>query len=223
MKKIYQTATASEDTMLLDNKPLYTPAGNECTLPTAALAQAVAAEWNAQGDVVKPATMPLTQLAMTAIDRVPAARAEIEAEMLRYLGTELICHYANDANAAAYQSERWQPLHDWLKKQFGVALPVTTALAALPVDTAWAARHIAVYDNWRLCALQQAVSVSGSFVIGLALVEGAIDAAAALTAAEAEADFQAQHWGRDDETVARQAGMLAELLAVQQFINFLQA
>ena len=223
MRRVYKTATAHGNTVMLDSKPLHSPAGNVCSLSTNALAVTVAAEWDAQGDVVKPATMPITQLTMTALDRIPAVRALIEEDVLRYLTTELICHYADVPAVAAYQRTQWQPLHDWLKDRFGVVLPVTTALLPLPEsDAAWAALHVAAYDDWHLCALQQAVNVCGSFIVGLVLVEGAIDAHTALAAAEAETDFQAEKWGRDDESTARREGMLAELVAVQQFVNLLK-
>lgn len=222
MRRIYKAAVANGNAVMLDGKSLRTPAGNVCILPTNTLAATVAAEWDAQGDMVKPATMPITQLVMTALDRIPAVRALIEEDVLRYLTTELICHYADVPAVAAYQRTQWQPLHDWLKEKFGVILPVTTALVPLPEsDAAWAALHVAAYDDWRLCALQQAVNVCGSFVIGVALVEGAVDAHVALAAAEAEADFQAEKWGRDDESAARRNGVLSELVAVQQFIELL--
>lgn len=209
--------------LTLDGKGVKTPDGREIKAPTEPMAAALAAEWRAQGDNIVPASMPLNQLLITALDRIATQREVIVAELLRFLETELICHFGADEQLVAYQRQHWQPLHNWVAEKFGVMLPVTFGVqpirAVLPTDVF--AAHMQRYDDCRLAALSQAVAVSGSLVVGLALVEGRIDAAAALLAAEAEADFQQQKWGFDAESAARRSGVASDLACVEKFISLL--
>lgn len=209
--------------LLLDDKPVKTPAGLVLVAPTAAMAQALADEWQAQDENIVPSSMPLNQLLVTALDRVATEHGAIVAGLLRFLDTELVCHFGADEALVAYQRQHWQPLHNWVTEKFGVMLPVTFGVqpirAVLPVDIF--ASHITAYGDCHLAALSQAVAVSGSLVVGLALVEGHIDAAAALLAAEAEADFQQQKWGFDAESAARRQGVADDLAQVERFTKLL--
>ncbi|MGE3770840.1 MAG: ATP12 family protein [Bdellovibrionales bacterium] len=223
-RRFYAKAAAHGRSVLLDTSILRTPGGKEIVLPTTAMASAIAAEWEAQGDHIILKSMPLTSLVYGVFDRVQDDMAGIRNDVLKYLGTELVCHYSDNTDVLAFQKARWQPLHAWLQKTYGTTLPVTTTLQAMPEgDTAWAAQQIGTYDAFRLAALYNAVHLTGSFVIGLALVEGRLNAAEALGAAEAEADYQAEKWGADDELVQRRIALGAELASVQNFVNLLKA
>lgn len=210
--------------IMLDENQLMTPGGMAAVATSEALAIAITAEWQKQGDAIKPESMPLTQLLMTAQDRIAPQRAAVIKELLRYLDTELICHYGIDESLVAYQRKHWQPLHTWLTSTFTVMLPVTFGIqptrSVLPLDIFRA--HLERMDPCHLSALSLAVAASGSFVIGLALVAGQIDAPTALLAAEAERDWQAQKWGEDADNAASRAGVLADLNAAATFVSLLQ-
>lgn len=225
----YTQVSAEGVIVKLDDRELLTPDRRSLDLPSAALAEAIAQEWQAQGekigDKINPAAMPMTQLAFTAIDRVRDRRDLIIDELLNYLETELICHYGDDPGLIAHQKKHWQALHDWLQTDFGVTLPVTVTIQPLQAvqDHAWAVGFMQALDPFRLTALQQAVAVSTSLVIGMALTAGKITAGAALDAAEVEADYQAEKWGRDPEFVTRRMGQLTDFEAVEKFLALLQS
>lgn len=209
--------------VVLDDNVLMSPGGHPAVAPTEALAIAITAEWQAQGETIAPHTMPLSQLLMTAIDRIGPQRSIVINELLKYLDTELICHYGTDESLVAYQRKLWQPLHNWLTSTFTVMLPVTFGVqptrAVLPLDIFRAS--LERYDMYRLSALSLAIASSGSFVIGLAVVEREIDANAALLASEAERDWQSEKWGVDAEAVAHRAGIAADLGAAEAFATLL--
>ena len=119
--------------LLIDGKALRTPAGAALVAPGASLAEAVAAEWRGLGAKPDLARLPLTRLLATALDRVPARRAAIEAELLAYADTELVCHRATaPPELVRRQSEAWQPLLDWLALRFDAPLAVTNAVIPRP-------------------------------------------------------------------------------------------
>ncbi len=133
MKRFYKkAAVAARDctlSVLLDGRPIRTPGRNPLHLPTEALADAVAAEWAEQRETIEPSSMPLTQLASTALDRVAPQRAAIAAEIARYAETDLLCYHAdNPADLVRRQHERWSPLLVWLDQEYGAKLLVTSAI-----------------------------------------------------------------------------------------------
>ncbi len=206
----------------LDGNELLTPARNKLQVPTAALAQALAAEWNAQGKTIDPARMPLSQLAMTAVDRVCPQRDAVIDSLLQYLSTELICHESDVADLRALQHERWQAVRGWLQTVYGVTLPATTGLSPVNCDTAWARAALQAMDDWRLTATQQAAALLGSLAIALALQAGALTADEAADAAEVEGDFQAQRWGVEEEAETRRASLLQDVRGLATFIDLLK-
>lgn len=214
----YKHAVARDLTVYLDDKELLTPAQNQLRLPTRALADAIAAEWEGQVEKIDPATMPLTQLAMTCIDRIAPQRALVENALLDYMETELICHEGERDDLRAFQQQRWQPVRDWLKQAHGTVLPVTTGLSSVDPDTAWARAALDALDIWEFTAVQMAASICGSLPIALALQAGVLTAETAIDAAEAESDFQVTIWGSDPAAESRRAGLLRELQDVVTFI-----
>jgi chaperone required for assembly of F1-ATPase len=218
----------------LDARPLKTPAGRPYELPTRALAEAIAAEWRAAAP--KPPsrsgqsankTGPLTQMAGTALDRIAAHRAAIEAQLLAYAETELLCHRADrPPELAARQQAVWQPLLDWLAKHHGALLAPTVGVIArpqAPASLAALGAALAGLDAWRLAAVSVAVAASGSLVIGLALADGHLKAEGAFAAAELDATFQIEKWGEDEEELRRRAGVRAELALAERFLELLRA
>lgn len=231
MKRFYRAVTvapgAAGHEILLDGKPVRTPARTPLVLPTAALADRVAAEWDAQEKDIEPQTMPLTQLANTAIDRVPPRRDEVIDEIAGYGGTDLVCYRASrPAELAARQAAAWQPLLDWLEAGHGARLDCVEGL--LPVDQpegSLAAIRAAVgaFDDFSLAAVHLATGSAGSVVIALALAEGEIDPEAAFAAAYVDELFQAERWGEDAEAAGRWEKIRADLQSAADFIALCRA
>ncbi|MCB9958486.1 MAG: ATPase [Rhodospirillaceae bacterium] len=207
--------------LLLDGVPARTPARAELVVPTAALADAIAGEWAAQSEQIRPAEMPLTQLAFTALDRVALLREETERTLLAYGDTDLVCHRATSPAAlVARQRTQWDPLLDWLAERHGARLTVTAGIlpAAQPPEAIAAlARTLAECDLHGLTALSGAAGVLGSLVIALALLEDRIDPDLAFEASQLDETFQMEQWGEDAEAAARRAGLHRDIAAIARY------
>jgi chaperone required for assembly of F1-ATPase len=194
-------------------------------LPTRALADAVAEEWRAQGETVRPKTMPLMQLGATALDHVPANRDAIRTTVLRYAETDAICYRADQpAELVRLQAARWDPLRDWVAERYSAALSVVTGILPVPQPPAALAALAAALDamdHWRLSAFQSAAASAGSFVIALALIDCRIDADEAFRAAELDSEFEIDRWGEDAEATAHRAVIAADLAAARRFHDLL--
>lgn len=232
MKRFYKLVTAEKQPdgsaiVLLDGRRLKTPAKADFVLPGLALGEAVAAEWAAQGNEIKPHEMPLTRLAATAIDRVQAAPRHAAEEVVRYGDTDLLSYRADEPpELAARQAQEWQPILDWFRERYDVQIAVTSGIVAVkqPAELQPRLTRIcATLDAFRLTALHTATGATGSVVLGLALLEGAIDAATAHRLGLLDELFQVERWGEDEEAAARRAALRSELDAVQRFLALLNA
>lgn len=229
MKRVYKNVTAGMVEggwgVALDGKPLRTPGRDRLALPSAALAEAIASEWAAQPDDIRPATMPLFRLAATAIDRTAPQRDLVAAETAAYAGTDLLCYRADHPPALmARQHAIWQPLLDWARQRYDAALSVTTGIIATGQSDAALkafAAVVAAQDDFRLTALYVLTASCGSLVVALALAEGRIDAAAAFAAAQLDETFQIEAWGEDFEAEARRRALAADIAAAARFIALL--
>lgn len=226
MKRVYkQVSVEAVDggwEVRLDGRPVRTPARQPLHLPTRALADAVAAEWDAQADAVRPNTMPLTQLANVAVDRARDQHPQMVEAVAAYAGTDLLCYRADTPPALAERQRRdWQPLLDWCALRHDALLAPTVGIVHRPQSAeALAALRAAVedLDPWRLAALQNAVGATGSLVIALALLDGRVTPAEAFALSQLDELFQAEQWGEDAEAARRRAGILADLEATGRFI-----
>lgn len=206
----------------LDGRPLKTPAKRVLDLPTAALARAIADEWNAQDERIEPRAMPLTRLAATAVDWVAEQSQAVVDEVVGFAQTDLVCHRAHGPpELAARQETMWQPLMDWVAGRYGARLSVTTGV--MPVTQAAEALKaleaaVQALDTMSLAALRAATTASGSLVIALALVERRLDAEAAFAASELDETFQIEAWGEDPLKADRRAALKAEIAAAARFL-----
>jgi chaperone required for assembly of F1-ATPase len=211
----------------LDRKPVRTPAGQNLLLPGRALADAIAEEWRGQGGRVDPATMPMLQLANSALDRVASDPARIVDQLVAYAETDLLCHWASDPpELVARQHQCWQPLLDWAAVELDAALkPVAGVMAHRQPGAAIAELRAAVaaLDPFRLAALYILTTGTGSLLIGLAVVRGRLDLEAAWQACQVDEAYQAEKWGEDSEAVARRVSLKADLAAAQRFLSLLPA
>ncbi|MBN8889885.1 MAG: chaperone, ATP12 [Rhodospirillales bacterium 70-18] len=225
MKRFWDTAAVRPDgdawQVLLDGRPVRLPGGPPLLLPTSALAEAVAAEWQAAGGAkggeMSYADVPLTRLAGTAQERIAPDPGTVALELARYAETDLLCYRAElPPTLAARQAESWQPWLDWAAQRHGARLRVTSGvmhIAQDPAALAALAGAVATHTPHALAALGVAVPALGSLVLGLALAEGELDAAAAHSLAHLDEIVQAQLWGHDEEAASRLA-QVAEDIAV---------
>jgi len=215
-------AWAREWAILLDGKPIQTPARNALALPSRALAEAVADEWREQGETIAPQTIPLTKLANTAIDRVAPDRDASVARTLAYGRNDLLCYRAEaPADLVRRQSNTWGPLLAWAAERYGARLKVGTGIAHIAQpEYAIAAlgKPLARLDAFGLAVAETAAMISGSAVLALALIEGRLDAEAVFAAADLDENAQAERWGRDAEAEARRRGLAVELESAARFL-----
>jgi chaperone required for assembly of F1-ATPase len=210
----------------LDGKPVKTPAKRDLTVPGAALASAIAAEWNIQEGEIRPAEMGLTQLANTAIDRVRPQRALIVRQIAGYAGTDLVCYRATrPPELMARQQISWQPLVDWAVLRYDAPLEVTAGvipIAQPPASLGAFAAAVAEHDDFVLAALYLATGACGSLVIALALIEGRLDAGEAFAASQLDESFQIEAWGEDAEQALRRQALAADIAAAARFLSLLR-
>ena len=228
-KRFYETAATVEagggHGIALDGKPVRTPAGKPLALPNAALADALAAEWAAQGETIDREAMPLTRLACAALDLVPERRVEIVGEVAAYAETDLVCYRTEEPPALARrQIAAWEPLVAWAAERYGARLAVTTAITPLAQtpDTLEALRAaVAAHDDFALAGLSLATRSFGSLVIALALHESRLGAEEAAHAALVDEHYQIERWGEDAELAARCARTARDAEDVERLFRLL--
>jgi len=207
--------------ILLDGRPVRTPGRVPLAIATADLAEAVAAEWRAQGETIDPQSMPLTSLASTAADRVGPLRAAVLDELLGFVQSDMVCYRAESPRElVARQEACWQPLVDWLEQRFDARLTVTGGV--MPVRQPEAASRavgaaLSALDDDALTAVSCATAATGSLVLALALVEGRVDAAAAIEAAHLDELWQAEQWGKEEHADERRAVTSADIVAAARY------
>lgn len=210
----------------LDGRRLKTPAGQPLVLARQPLAEALAAEWEAQEEEIRAAAMPLMRLLSTALDRVQVQREAVLDEIAGYGETDLVCYRVDHpAELARRQQALWQPLVDWATLQYDAPLSVTTGILPLaqpPVALAALRAVAARLDDLALTGLHAAVGACGSLVLGLALLEGRLGPEAAFEAAQLEETWQIEHWGEDEEMTRKRAMVRADIEAAARFLALLR-
>jgi chaperone required for assembly of F1-ATPase len=214
--KATTAAVAEGYAVRLDGKPVRTPARRVLAAPTLALAEAIAAEWQAQQDVIDPAKMPLTRLANAIIDGVADAPVPVAEEIAKYLASDLTFYRAGSPQGLVErQARHWDPILAWARQAFGAdfTLGEGVVYVAQP-EAALAAVGAAIpEDPWRLGAVHVATTLTGSALIALAMARGALSADAAWQAAHVDEDWNMVQWGRDEMAMARREYRLAEFQA----------
>ncbi|AEG47997.1 ATP12 ATPase [Sphingobium chlorophenolicum L-1] len=211
----------------LDDRPVRTPARAPLTLPNARLAEAIAEEWRAQGDTVDPRSMPFTGLANGAIDQIAPQSDSFAAGIARYGESDLLCYRAEGpAELVAREAAAWDPLLDWARRRYDVTFRVTQGI--IPVDQPAEtlerlAAAVAAFDPFTLAGLSALVTLSGSLVCGLAVVEGGHDGDAIWTAAEIDEAWEIEQWGEDAEAAARSARRRDEFAMARAFCELTRA
>ena len=214
--KATTAAVADGHAVRLDDQPVRTPARRVLAAPTPALAEAIAAEWQAQKDVIDPAKMPLTRLANAIIDGVADAPLPVAEEIGKYLASDLLFYRAvSPSGLADLQSRHWDPILDWARQALGADFKLGQGVVhvAQPEAALAAARAAIPLEPWRLGAMHVATTLTGSALIALAMARGALSADAAWQAAHVDEDWNMAQWGRDDMAMARRDFRFAEFEA----------
>jgi chaperone required for assembly of F1-ATPase len=219
-RRFYDKATtvalADGHAVRLDGKPVRTPARRVLAAPTLALAEAIAAEWQAQQDVIDPAKMPLTRLANAIIDGVADAPQPVADEIAKYLASDLVFYRAGSPpGLVERQARHWDSILDWARQGLGAEFKLGEGVvyAAQPQASLAAARAAIPDEPWRLGAVHAITTLTGSALIALAMARGALSADAAWQAAHVDEDWNIAQWGRDEMAMARRDFRSAEFQA----------
>lgn len=214
-------------TVTLDNRPVRTPGKAALIVPTRALAEEIAHEWDAQEGVIRPATMPLTRSANSAIDKVAPNLAGVVAEISGYGASDLICYRAEGPRALAdRQALAWDPLLDWAATHLGAPLRVTQGVVPVsqpPKSLARLKNHVERLPPFVLTALHDLVALSGSLVIGLRVLHPQADIDALWRASRIDEDWQTACWGVDDEAAAMAAAREDAFRTAARFFDLVAA
>lgn len=228
-KRFYKDAAVARGgegfSVELDGRAIKTPAKATLTLPSEALAKAVAKEWAAQGETLDLQSMTLTRLANVALDRTPETRAELAEELSRYASTDVTCYLAETPAALRERQEAaWQPWREWAGKELGVVLVPVVGLMASPQPQASldAVRDYALgLDDFSLTALAWGCSLLGSAVLSLAVQRGVLGAREAFAASCVDETWQIEQWGEDDEAMVVRAARERDAAALQVWFEAL--
>lgn len=208
-------------TVRLDGRPVKTPAKAALVVPTLEMAQAIAAEWDAQTGEVKPETMPVTRAANSAIDKIVPQRTAVVELVAAYGGSDLLCYRAVGPEAlVARQAEGWDPVLDWAEAALGVRLAVTQGVMHVAQDAGALARltaRVEGFDPFRLAAFHDLVAISGSLVLALAVTEGRLAPEEAWALSRIDERWQVEQWGEDEEAAASEAARHEGFLQAARF------
>lgn len=229
MKRFWTAAEIVESgggwAVVLDGRRVKTPARAELVLPTRTLAAAISAEWNECGQQVDPRAMPLTGLANAAIDRIAPDTENYAAGIASYGETDLVCYRAEGPNPLVErQQESWDGLINWARRRFDVDFACQTGIMHVPqpADTVRKLAHaVAALDAFRLAGLSPLVTIGGSLVAGLAVLEQMIPAEEAWEAVSLDDRWQLELWGDDPEARAALDARRRDFLAAARFLELL--
>ncbi|MDM7957241.1 ATP12 family chaperone protein [Blastomonas sp.] len=213
MKRFYKTVSVADAEagyqLLLDDRPVRTPARAPLVLPTAEMAQSVADEWAGQGEDIVIATMPMTGFANAAIDRILPDRGRFVSDILAYGATDTLCYRADPGDPlATRQQEVWEPILTWSEKRYDIGLVRVAGIIHQPQSQHSLSRLQAVvesFDPSGLAGLTTLASIGGSLIAALALIEKAFDSERIWQAVCLEELWQVELWGTDaDAETTRQ-------------------
>lgn len=233
MKRFYKLVSLRADeggyAVLLDGRPVKTPARNILQASTQKLGDALMGEWAAQGEIIKPDEMPLTQITSTKIDRVANERPAMSENILQYLDTDLLCYRTDHPpELASAQAAAWDPVLAWFESRFGAKLSTTTKLEALRQPHAAhevVRAYVEAQTDERFTALQLVTALSGSLVLALAFTEGHagpddVFAAARVEETHKAALYDEAKYGPDPAQEKKDRAVLRDLRAAREYLDF---
>ncbi len=193
-------------TVRLDGRAVKTPLKAAFVVPTQAMAQAVADEWQAQTGLVRPETMPVTRSANSAIDKVAAQFDAVVGLIAAYGGSDLLCYRATHPPALTQrQADAWDPLLDWAASRLGAKLVVTMGVMPIAQEASALAAlqaRVAAMTPFQIAAFHDLVAISGSLILSLAVTEGRLTQDAAWSCSRIDEAWQNEQWGVDEDAAA---------------------
>ncbi|MGR3292173.1 MAG: ATP12 family chaperone protein [Paracoccaceae bacterium] len=209
-KRIWETVSTrpceSGFEILLDDRPVRTPARSALLIPTISLAQKIAEEWDAQADIIDPISMPLTRTANSAIDKVAPQKIEVGKMLSAYGDSDLLCYRAGSpTNLVARQNAAWNPILDWAAETLGARLQLRIGVIHVPQDNAVNNRleeRVHALSVFELAAFHDMVSLTGSLILAFATIYCFCDAVQAWQVSRIDETWQIEQWGEDDEATA---------------------
>lgn len=230
MKRFWKEAESTADQgrwrIDLDGRPVRTPARELLLIPAEPLAEAIGSEWRDAGETVDPRAMPLTGLANAAIDRVAPSPDVFAAGLARYAASDLLCYRADSpAKLVAAQAEAWDPLLQWARRRYDVDFAVTTGVSPVDQPPATLERFshaVASLDPFQLAGLSPMVTVGGSLVTALAVLEQAITTAEGWAVVSLDERWQLEQWGSDAEAEKALAAREADFRAGARFLDLVR-
>lgn len=229
MKRFWKTATVEEAdggwTIALDGRRVKTPARVDLIVPTRVLADAIATEWNDVGEEIDPRAMPLTGLANAAIDRVTANPKRFADDLAKYGEGDLLCYRADGPEAlVARQAEQWAPLLDWARRRYDVDFRIGEGVLHIPQPEGTVERlahAVEALDPFRLAGLSPMVTIGGSLVTALAVIEGDVSPDRGWAAVSLDDRWQIEQWGADADAVKALENREHDFLAAARFLSLL--
>ncbi|MBN06707.1 MAG: ATPase [Rhodospirillaceae bacterium] len=229
LKRFYKEASAIQTddgfTVVLDGKPVKTPGKRDLVVPLEVIAEAIAAEWQEQGETIDLPAMAMLRLAATAIDRVAINRAEVDAVTLKFAETDLLCYRAGQPpELAARQEKSWQPLLDWADSYLQAPLVITEGV--VPVVQPHEALNglgaaLTGLSDLEVTAVSGIAAATGSLVIGFAVKHGRLSPIEAANVGLLDELFQMEQWGEDEITQERHAAIRQEINESARFLGLL--
>lgn len=226
-KRFYETVGIGRGgygyAILLDGKPVRTPARGNLAVAGERLAQEIAREWDSQGETIDPATMPMTRRANTALDRVRGREGDVAADLVSYAATDLLCYRAESPRGLVdMQCDYWDPVLAWAENELDAPLEIQTGIAHVtqPDESLANIREcVAAFDFYALTPLHTMTTLTGSALLALAHACGQLGPDRVWAAAHVDEDWQISQWGEDAEAQARRAMRRAEFDADVRFLQ----
>ncbi|BCA05139.1 chaperone required for assembly of F1-ATPase [Bradyrhizobium diazoefficiens] len=211
-KRFYKEAGFAEAeggfAITLDGRPIRTPSGRQVVIPSRALADAVAAEWAAQGETIDPVTMPLTRIANSVVEGVVDRVELVSDDLAKYFESDLLFYRAGHPEAlVAREATHWDPVLFWAAETLGAHFILSEGIMHVkqPDEAIRAARAALPGDAWSVAALHVVTTLTGSALLALALAHGVRGADQVWVAAHVDEDWNIDQWGVDEEAAARRA------------------
>jgi len=225
-KRFYKdVAVADDGALLLDGKPVRTPGKALLTLPSCALADAIAEEWRAQGERIDPTTMPLTKLANSSIDGVAGRERAVIDDIMAHAAADLVCYRApGPQGLVEAQTKHWDPVLAWAKDALGAPLILGEGIVHVAQPQASLdrlRRELEDRDGFSLAALHVMTALGGSALLALAVASGRMTPEEAWNAAHVDEDWQISQWGEDAEAAERRANRRRDFAAAARLLKLI--
>ncbi len=227
-KRFYAGADVAEAdggfAIRLDGKPIRTPSGKQVIVPSREIADAIAAEWNAQSETIDPLTMPMTRFANSVVQSVIDRIEAVAEDAAKFLGSDLLFYRAGHPDAlVAREAEHWDPILFWAADELGAHFILSEGIVhvAQPEAAVKAAREAFPADPWSVAALHVVTTLTGSALLALALAHDVRDPEQIWAAAHVDEDWNIEKWGADEEVTARRAARRLDFNAAASILKAL--